>query len=187
MACRALTTIHPARPKRIQPLMTDTDRPTQPDTERPAQDDLIIPPHGSVHLPSPNPNSYQDYVLSELLNRSRNLDAERKEFISALDRQDIRIATRLDGNHRLVKQEIDANYRLLHLEVVSIGRRMDALGDQIKVHDSRLDLLESGEERFERIELELATMRLQLDRLDQVRGHVDSLEAELARLRSPGA
>lgn len=170
-ACRALP--QPVRPKRIQKLMSndDRERPTDPIashaplTQSEAPPLLAIPPNARTPEPQPDPNSYSDWAMSQLLNRVRGLEADR----GAMSMADFEAA--LDRNTQKILHETGADIGLLRSSVNGVQQSLDALVTRVgnterEVAANRTATSESAE-KLERLELDMAAMRSQLDRLNR--------------------
>lgn len=158
-----------------------SERPTQPDTQRPPSDPSHtlmpeIPP--AAGLPRPDPNSFSEQAMQAILDGMAELKLARKAFdADAL----------LSRQTEVFASIVSDRYEMIRGPIVAFGEKLDALVKRVGKVENQLeyvgDRLESGDERFERIELELASIKTQMGRIEQMRAHIDNLEIELASLR----
>ena len=94
------------------------------------------------------------------------------DFEGALDRQAERIL-----------KETAADYGSLRSSITGLQQSVDALVTRIGNTESALD---AGTKRFMAIEDELSAMRSQMERLEQLRPHLDRLEEMLRLLKREG-
>lgn len=156
MACRALPT-QPVRPNRILKLMSidDRERPTDPVSHAPpsaAAHELLIPPNGALPEPQPNPNSYSDFVLSELLANSRQLKSDSAAF--AENRNEL--AGLFEAQTASIERAITANYGLVKSEVVALRTEHETFRAELESLKSQLAALEAVRDKVAELELKLA-------------------------------
>lgn len=87
-------------------------------------------------------------------------------------------------------QIVTDRYEMIRGPIVAFGSKLDDLVKRVDRHDDRLD---DGAERFQKIDdrietlqLEMTAMRTQLERLEQLRPHLERLEAMLKTLKKGG-
>lgn len=173
MACRALH--QPGKHLRL--IMSDDkhERPTTPPSNSELKAAPVIP-----RLPPPSTelmklagydeNSFMHQAMLGVIDANSANNSRKESF----DRFETNLDARFEKQTKAITTTNQANYDLIHQEVVSIGKQLDALGERVKTTEARL---ESGVERFERIETDqakaFAELRAELKAMSQ---RVDQLE-----------
>jgi hypothetical protein len=136
----------------------DRDRPTQPNSEAPVDVD-----HGFGQLPrlprlpsiAPDRNSWEHRQLAILVEAVGEIKEARKAFdADAL----------LSRQTEVFASIVTDRYEMIRGPLVEFGTKLDELAKTVTKHGLRL---ESGDDRFTRIELDMVAMRAQMDRLDR--------------------
>lgn len=170
-ALRLMTDIEKERP---------TDRahavPDAPDDVAP----LVFPPSGIVPniTPQPDPNNYSHVVLGQLLSRVRGLEADKAATTTTglavlLDEQTATLNRRLDETDR----RSDINYTLVSEQVRALAHALDAFGIRLGHVEIKT---ETGAEKLDRFELDMAVIQTNVVTLQQV---VASMGAEITAMR----
>lgn len=177
MASRALTTILPPPPGAHLKLMpTEHDHeneadlrdtlPPSPETEPPPA--LSILPSDTLKLiPGFDENQWLHVAVATVADAAHEIRESRKtsDIAKLLDKQTDRIL-----------KETSADYNSLRSCIRGLQESVDALVTRVGNTEHALD---EGTKRFEAIEDEMAAMRSQMARLEQLRPHLDRLEEML--------
>jgi len=164
----------------IRLIMTDDrELPTNPDNLRPSEVPPMVAMPPSARLPAlrPNPDSYAEWALSQLLARVRGLESDR----GAMTMADFEAA--LDRNTQRILHETSADIGLIRSSITGLQQSVDALVTRIGNTETALD---AGTKRFAAIDDELAAMRSQMSRLEQLRPHLERLEAAIEKMKLEG-
>lgn len=172
-ASRALP-FHHFRPRDFSRIMTDQDRERKTDpvgTVPPESGGLdvahgLMLPKAIAVEPQPDPNSYSDFVLSQLLTRSRELDARE----AALD-----FGALLDKQAERIERQNSANYDGLRSSLTGIQQSVDALVTRVGNTEHQLD---TGIKRFDGIDREILAIKKQMIELD---AEIGRMKAEASR------
>lgn len=143
---------------RLMPTNDDhSERPTDPANEPPSArgHDLMLPQNAAVPNPQPDPNNYSHFVLGQLLTRVRGLEADRGsvDIPALLDKQ----ADRIGADVGLIRSSISGLQQSVDALVTRVGNTERAV----------VANQDATSEQFAQIEMDMAVMRTQLDRLDR--------------------
>ena len=127
-----------------------SEHPTDPVSKPPPSQPghaLVLPPQAAVPEPQPDPNNYSHFALGQLLARVRGLEADK----GAVD-----------------FKSLAADVGIIRSSVGALQQSMDAIVTRVGNTERAVTANEdANRERFERIELDMAATRAQLDRLDR--------------------
>lgn len=168
--------------------------PTDTDTEH----DELSPEDRKTLPPSPQtePPPGFDKPPSEYLSKLSGFDPDQFLHAALLAAADAaheqRIANRglgqiqalLDKQTERILKENGADYESLRSSITGVQKSVDALVTRVGNTETQLD---EGHKRFAAIDDELAAMRSQMVRLEQLRPHLERLEAQIKALKDEGS
>lgn len=171
--------------------MTD-DRKTEPNNLKPSDVVVNIPKLASLPvdlvaavaaLPPPNPDSLIEMSISLFMRTLQNQGNLGEQLEAAVTR----INTEAEKRSATRTIEITRNFELTNHEVQKLATKVGDLEAMVRDLPPRVGQverrLESGDEMFEKLELELAAMRSQVAGLEQLNARMDRLEHEIAQLK----
>lgn len=175
--------------------LDDRDLPTSPENLRPsdvAESTTTIPKMrplpvdilAAIHrLPPPNPDSYVELSIAVLLRGIENQQMLEPMLDGAVERINDEAKQRTQTS----ADKLDENFRLTNHEVQRLATKVGELEATVRELPPRVgkieERLEDGDERFEKLELELSAVRAQLSGFEQIQNRILALEAEFARLK----
>lgn len=169
-------------------LMPPIDTDTEHDDIAPADRDTQPPSPQSEPPPGYDPRPSE--ALKKMLGYDENLFLHAALLAAADSAHEQRQANKAINNitslfdkqtERILK-ETSADYGALRSSITGLQQSVDALVTRIGNTETALD---AGTKRFAAIEDELAAMRSQMSRLEDLRPHLERLEAKLAKMKQP--
>jgi len=130
----------------------DRERPTDPISRPPLSavlHELVLPPNSAVPEPQPDPNSYSHFALGQLLERVRGLEADRGAADGTLEALFEKQTERMAYDFAMIRSSISG-----------LQQSVDALA-------TRTGNTERAVDKLQGLELDMAAMRSQLDRIDR--------------------
>jgi DNA repair ATPase RecN len=173
----------PTAPENLKPSET-TELETTIPRLRPLPAELVT---AIRKLPAPNPDSYVEMSIALVLRGIENQQSFDGLLDGAVDRTVERINEDAERRAERTKEETKKNFELTNHEVQKIAAKVGELEAIVRELPPRIgkveERLETGDEMFESIKLELAAMRSQFAGLEKLHARMDDLERELAKLR----
>lgn len=158
-------------------LVSSDQDPDLRDTLPPSADSF--PPPGYNPKPSETLRQMVGYDDNQFLHVALAAAADAAHEIREARRQP-GIEELLERQTARILKETSADYGSLRSSITGLQQSVDALVTRIGNTETALD---AGTKRFQAIEDELSAMRSQMSRLEQLRPHLDRLEAALNQIR----